>query len=118
MANIFKHVQERINCGSSQLGVTRMSQLTPGYQLETKRSLACQAQLVLRRLTVNQIARTARRFCRNARTCAVSFFADHKQKAQIRNALNQKFLSSATHRGDDPLGIACPAPPEKFALFA
>src|SRR5260370_1874421 len=95
-----------------------MSQLTPGHQLETKRSLACQAQLILRRLTINQITRTVRRLCRNARTCAVSFFANHKQEAQIRNALTQKFLSSANHPADDPFGIACPAPPQQLLVFA
>src|SRR5712675_1662106 len=94
-----------------------MGQLALRQQLETQRSLGSQAQLVLRGLSVDQIARTSRRFCRNARAGAVSFFANHKEQAWIRHSFSKELLDSANHGGNDAFGVARSSPPEKFIVF-
>src|SRR5260370_35031212 len=95
-----------------------MGQPAVGCQLEAKRSLGRQAQLVFRWLTVDQIAGSARVLRRDARTRAVSFFADHEQKAEVGDTFSEKFLDGADHGGDDAFGVACPSPRQELVVFA
>src|ERR1700740_2176516 len=92
-----EYIQQAIDCGAPQLRISRMSQLPPCRELETQRPFGRQAQLVLRRLTVNQITRAPWHFCCNTSACAISLLANYKQQAQVRNTFKKEFLDGTDH---------------------